>query len=156
EDANANEAIVARELGKLAARVGGRIETREVADEIDLVAVARESREVRERAVQLRRRRRAARLGAAGRERVVRLRDATKQPDDRAGMAARPHERFATVLEHEPADAVAAVDCMPREQCCDLGCRNRLRAYPAAEEHRTALIDQDQRRTLALLAIDLR
>ncbi len=89
-------------------------------------------------------------------QRRIAAADLIQQPHHGARASERLERIFRGVVVHEAADAIAGIDRVPGEQRSALGCGHRFHPNATAEEHRAALIDDDQRRTFALFAIHLR
>jgi hypothetical protein len=58
------------------------------------------------------------------------------------------------LVEDEPADAVARIQCPPGAQSGDFRGSDRLHRPTTAEEHGGSLIDQQQHRSLPFLVVD--
>ena len=125
----------------------------EVADDEDEPVVGDDARGLRQRAVE--QRRGFGHDRRAGGERGVAVGDDGEQAEDGGAAAAGGDRGEAGVGEDEAADAVAR----PRGCARRRARRSRRRSTDfmlrhGAEEHRLALVDEDQRRAVALLAGD--
>jgi hypothetical protein len=78
--------------------------------------------------------------------------DERQQAQHRAAAAPGGHGVEAGVGEHQAAHPIAGGEDAPGGQRGGLGGGDRLHVEPRAEEHRLPLVDQDQRRPVALLA----
>ena len=90
----------------------------------------------------------------AGGERGVAVGDEVEQAQDGGAAAAGGDLGEAGVGEDQAADAVAGAEDAPGGERGDLGGGDGLHGEDGAEEHRLALVDEDQRRAVALLAGD--
>ena len=92
--------------------------------------------------------------GGLGGEGEVAVGDEVEQAQHRGARAAGGDGGGSGVGEDEAADAVALAEDAPGGERGDLGGGDRLHVEDGAEEHRLALVDEDERRAVAFLAGD--
>jgi hypothetical protein len=97
---------------------------------------------------------RLAASGFARRQCLVQADDFVQQAEHGALAAVRADLHGFTFVEDDASHPVAGVERPPGAQSRDLRCRHRLHCPAAAEEHRAALVDDQQDRPLTLLGVD--